>query len=184
MHSPLRPNPRVLRIARHCLVAVSLKRFCLCAVSQGSTTETFSTCVLHIDNERWAGVPFVMRAGKALDERKAEVRIQFKEVPGNIFDDSIRRNELVVRIQPNEAIWLNVINKKPGMKFETAETFLDMSYGERFEDARLPDAYERLILDAIQVSLERAPPFAVPFLLRFCAVRHRCCTPICCAFAL
>ena len=108
---------------------------------------------MHIDNERWAGVPFIMRAGKALDERKAEVRIQFKEVPGNIFDDSIRRNELVVRIQPNEAIWLNVINKKPGMKFETAETFLDMSYGERFEDARLPDAYERLILDAIQVSL-------------------------------
>jgi len=129
-----------------------------------------------------------MRAGKALNERKAEVRIQFKEVPGNIFDDSIRRNELVVRIQPNEAIWLNVINKKPGMKFETAETFLDMSYGERFEDARLPDAYERLILDAIQVSLERAPPFAVPSLfatllrceapllhprlLRLCVVKH------------
>lgn len=52
-------------------------------------------------------------AGKALDERKAEVRIQFKEVPTNIFEgDTIRRNELVVRIQPNEAIWLNVVNKK------------------------------------------------------------------------
>lgn len=53
-------------------------------------------------------------AGKALDERKAEVRIQFKEVPTNIFDaeGSIRRNELVVRIQPDEAIWLNVVNKK------------------------------------------------------------------------
>ena len=55
------------------------------------------------------------------------VRHSDEQVPGNIFDDSIRRNELVVRIQPNEAIWLNVINKKPGMKFETAETFLDMS---------------------------------------------------------
>jgi glucose-6-phosphate 1-dehydrogenase len=50
-------------------------------------------------------------AGKALDERKAEVRIQFKEVPASIFSQGVRRNELVVRIQPDEAIWLKVANK-------------------------------------------------------------------------
>ena len=55
---------------------------------------------------------FYCVAGKALDERKAEVRIQFKEPPTNIFDGEIKRNELVVRIQPNEAIWLNMVNKK------------------------------------------------------------------------
>eukprot|EP00035_Acanthoeca_spectabilis_P035025 m.32102 g.32102 ORF g.32102 m.32102 type:complete len:541 (-) comp7008_c0_seq1:1300-2922(-) len=120
-------------------------------VPDDSKTATFATCVLHVNNERWKGVPFIMRAGKALDERKAEVRIQFKEVPTNIFEgDTIRRNELVVRIQPNEAIWLNVVNKKPGMKFGVTETFLDLSYGDRFEDAQMPEAYERLILDAIQ----------------------------------
>eukprot|EP00035_Acanthoeca_spectabilis_P006058 m.119992 g.119992 ORF g.119992 m.119992 type:complete len:563 (-) comp13331_c0_seq1:107-1795(-) len=121
-------------------------------VPDDSKTATFCTCVLNIDNERWKGVPFIMRAGKALDERKAEVRIQFKEVPTNIFDaeGSIRRNELVVRIQPDEAIWLNVVNKKPGMKFALTESFLDLSYGDRFEDAALPEAYERLILDAMQ----------------------------------
>eukprot|EP00037_Helgoeca_nana_P028696 m.339373 g.339373 ORF g.339373 m.339373 type:complete len:561 (+) comp27814_c1_seq21:1191-2873(+) len=119
-------------------------------VPDTSKTATFCTAVLHINNERWQGVPFIMRAGKALDERKAEVRIQFKEVPTNIFESVIRRNELVVRIQPDEAFWLNVVNKKPGMKFETTESFLDLSYGDRFEDAQLPEAYERLILDAIQ----------------------------------
>eukprot|EP00038_Savillea_parva_P007783 m.172503 g.172503 ORF g.172503 m.172503 type:complete len:541 (+) comp13550_c0_seq1:148-1770(+) len=119
-------------------------------VPDDSRTATFCTCVVHIDNERWAGVPFIMRAGKALDERKAEVRIQFKEPPTNIFDGEIKRNELVVRIQPNEAIWLNMVNKKPGMKFALTETFLDLSYTDRFEDAPLPEAYERLILDAIQ----------------------------------
>mmetsp|Transcript_146212 Transcript_146212/g.207298 ORF Transcript_146212/g.207298 Transcript_146212/m.207298 type:complete len:542 (+) Transcript_146212:89-1714(+) len=120
-------------------------------VPNDSKTATFCTCVVHVNNERWQGVPFIMRAGKALDERKAEVRIQFKEVPTNIFEtETIRRNELVVRIQPNEAIWLNVVNKKPGMKFGVTETFLDLSYGDRFEDAQMPEAYERLILDAIQ----------------------------------
>eukprot|EP00037_Helgoeca_nana_P028694 m.339358 g.339358 ORF g.339358 m.339358 type:complete len:591 (+) comp27814_c1_seq19:108-1880(+) len=119
-------------------------------VPNNSKTPTFCTCVMHINNERWQGVPFIMRAGKALDERKAEVRIQFKEVPASIFSQGVRRNELVVRIQPDEAIWLKVANKMPGMKFGITETFLDLSYGDRFEDAALPDAYERLILDAIQ----------------------------------
>eukprot|EP00041_Stephanoeca_diplocostata_P026643 m.721796 g.721796 ORF g.721796 m.721796 type:complete len:137 (+) comp23014_c0_seq26:1595-2005(+) len=61
-------------------------------VPDDSKTPTFCTCVLKINNERWDGVPFIMRAGKALNERKAEIRIQFKDVPGNIFEETpVRR---------------------------------------------------------------------------------------------
>mmetsp|Transcript_31867 Transcript_31867/g.95901 ORF Transcript_31867/g.95901 Transcript_31867/m.95901 type:complete len:539 (-) Transcript_31867:1138-2754(-) len=119
-------------------------------VPDDSKTATFATCVLGINNERWQGVPFIMRAGKALDERKAEVRIQFKEVSADIFKSGVFRNELVIRIQPNEAIWMNVANKMPGMKFGVTETYMDLSYNDRFDNAALPEAYERLILDAIQ----------------------------------
>ena len=70
-------------------------------VPEDSRCPTFATAVLRIQNERWDGVPFIMRAGKALNERKAEVRIQFKDVPGNIFAGEFitPRNELVLRIQ-------------------------------------------------------------------------------------
>lgn len=96
-------------------------------VPAGSKTPTFATTVMYVKNERWDGVPFIMRAGKALNERKAEVRIQFKDVPGDIFSQTTR-NELVVRIQPDEAVYMQINNKKPGFKFETTPTFLDLSY--------------------------------------------------------
>eukprot|EP00041_Stephanoeca_diplocostata_P026646 m.721902 g.721902 ORF g.721902 m.721902 type:complete len:253 (+) comp23014_c0_seq34:1549-2307(+) len=119
-------------------------------VPDDSKTPTFCTCVLKINNERWDGVPFIMRAGKALNERKAEIRIQFKDVPGNIFEETPVRNELVVRIQPDEAMWMKLMNKRPGLSFDASPTFLDLSYNERYRTAVMPDAYERLILEAIQ----------------------------------
>lgn len=70
----------------------------------------------------------------ALNERKAEVRIQFRDVPGNIFhSDAIRRNELVIRVQPNEAIYMKMANKRPGMTFGVDETELDLTYGSRYK---------------------------------------------------
>jgi glucose-6-phosphate 1-dehydrogenase len=54
-------------------------------VPKDSVTPTFASIILHINNERWDGVPFIMKAGKALDSRKAEIRVQFKDVPGDIF---------------------------------------------------------------------------------------------------
>ncbi|XP_059805458.1 glucose-6-phosphate 1-dehydrogenase isoform X2 [Hypanus sabinus] len=116
-------------------------------VPAGSTTPTFATVVLYIQNERWDGVPFVMRCGKALNERKAEVRLQFRDVPGDIFQRQSKRNELVIRVQPNEAIYTKLMTKKPGMFFSPEETELDLTYGSRYKDVKLPDAYERLILD-------------------------------------
>ncbi|KAJ3586625.1 hypothetical protein NHX12_013021 [Muraenolepis orangiensis] len=102
-------------------------------VPEGSCTPTFATAVLYVRNERWDGVPFILRCGKALNERKAEVRLQFTDVPGDIFAERCARNELVVRVQPDEAIYLKMTTKKPG-------------------DVKLPDAYERLILDVFSGS--------------------------------
>lgn len=78
------------------------------------------------------GVPFVLRCGKALNERKAEVRLQFTDVPGDIFAGHCRRNELVVRVQPDEAVYAKMMSKKPGMYFSPEETELDLTYRSRY----------------------------------------------------
>uniref|UniRef100_A0A672U7K1 Glucose-6-phosphate 1-dehydrogenase n=1 Tax=Strigops habroptila TaxID=2489341 RepID=A0A672U7K1_STRHB len=116
-------------------------------VPPGSTTATFAAAILHVANERWDGVPFVLRCGKALNERKAEVRLQFRDVPGDIFGHQCKRNELVVRVQPDEAVYTKMMTKKPGLFLSPEESELDLTYGNRYKDVKLPDAYERLILD-------------------------------------
>lgn len=68
----------------------------------------------------------------ALNERKAEVRIQFRDVPGDIFNGKCRRNELVIRLQPNEAMYMKTMTKEPGMSFEPLESELDLTYKARF----------------------------------------------------
>ncbi|KAL6766229.1 GLD1 [Auxenochlorella protothecoides x Auxenochlorella symbiontica] len=121
-------------------------------VPQGSRTPTFASIVLYIDNDRWAGVPFIIKAGKALDERKAEIRIQLHETPHFIFagESSSSRNELVVRLQPDEAIYMKFIVKKPGLDTEPVISELDLDYHSRYPDVIIPDAYPKLILDAIR----------------------------------
>ncbi|XP_044256581.1 glucose-6-phosphate 1-dehydrogenase isoform X2 [Tribolium madens] len=116
-------------------------------VPKDSVTPTYALAALHINNERWDGVPFILKCGKALNERKAEVRIQFKDVPGDIFDGKPKRNELVIRVQPGEALYVKLMVKTPGMAFDMEETELDLTYGHRYANVKLPDAYERLILD-------------------------------------
>merc|ERR1719499_1522145 len=116
-------------------------------VPEGSSCPTFAAAVLKINNERWDGVPFILKCGKALNERKAEVRIQYKDVPGDIFNGGTVRNELVIRVQPDESVYAKVMTKSPGMSFSLQETELDLTYKSRYKDARLPEAYERLILD-------------------------------------
>ncbi|XP_060515882.1 glucose-6-phosphate 1-dehydrogenase isoform X2 [Cylas formicarius] len=116
-------------------------------VPKDSITPTYALSVLRINNERWDGVPFILKCGKALNERKAEVRIQFEDVPGDIFDGKPKRNELVIRVQPGEALYVKLMVKTPGMAFDMEETELDLTYGSRYSHVKLPDAYERLILD-------------------------------------
>jgi len=116
-------------------------------VPKDSTTPTYALAVLKINNERWDGVNFILRCGKALNERKAEVRIQYHDVPGDIFGGKAKRNELVIRVQPGEALYIKMMTKSPGITFDLEETELDLTYGHRYKGVVLPDAYERLILD-------------------------------------
>jgi glucose-6-phosphate 1-dehydrogenase len=119
-------------------------------VPKGTRTPTFAACSMRINNDRWAGVPFLLKAGKATGERKCEVRIQFKDelLP---FGDRTKRNELVIRIQPEEAVYLKIMAKKPGLSHEQlVQTELDLTYRQRYQDLRLPDAYEGLIFDALR----------------------------------
>jgi len=121
-------------------------------VKPRSKTPTFAACSLCINNQRWQGVPFLMKAGKALDERKAEIRIVFKETPASIFNvpHTIKNNELVIRVQPDEAIYMRIANKVPGLTSRMEEGRLNMFYREAWEESKdIPDAYERLILDVL-----------------------------------
>ncbi|KAK7395710.1 hypothetical protein VNO78_16277 [Psophocarpus tetragonolobus] len=120
-------------------------------VPDESNTPTFATVILRIHNERWEGVPFILKAGKALNSRKAEIRVQFKDVPGDIFKCKRQgRNEFVIRLQPSEAIYMKLTVKQPGLEMSTVQSELDLSYGQRYQGVTIPEAYERLILDTIR----------------------------------
>ncbi|KAL4452485.1 hypothetical protein ABPG75_008147 [Micractinium tetrahymenae] len=123
-------------------------------VPPNSITPTFAACAVFVNNARWDGVPFLLKAGKALHSRVAEIRVQFRHVPGNLYRNKLgldldkATNELVIRIQPNEGIYLKINNKVPGLGLRIDTTRLDLTYKSKYE-AHLPDAYERLILDCI-----------------------------------
>ena len=122
-------------------------------VPDDSVTPTFCTCVLRIKNPRWQGVPFILKAGKALNERKAEIRIQFKPAPGAMgmfAGQEIPEQELVMRLQPDEAVYLKTNVKSPGLMTTPMASELDLSYKHRFENVEIFDAYTRLILEVIR----------------------------------
>ncbi|KIM90820.1 hypothetical protein PILCRDRAFT_811308 [Piloderma croceum F 1598] len=118
-------------------------------VPPNSVCPTFAATTVWINNPRWEGVPFILKAGKALNESKVEIRIQFKDVVQGIFKD-IARNELVIRIQPSEAIYLKMNTKLPGLYTRAMPTEMDLTYKRRFTDTKIPEAYESLILDALK----------------------------------
>ncbi|ORY42574.1 glucose-6-phosphate dehydrogenase [Rhizoclosmatium globosum] len=118
-------------------------------VPHGSTTPTYAAAVFKIHNERWEGVPFILKCGKALEESKVEIRVQFNDVAGNLYPSTVR-NELVIRLQPKEAVYMKLMNKEPGLSTDLHVTELDLSYEKRYKDAKIPDAYESLILDCLK----------------------------------
>ncbi|KAG7380466.1 glucose-6-phosphate 1-dehydrogenase [Phytophthora boehmeriae] len=122
-------------------------------VPKGSTAPTFATTVMYVNNPRWAGVPFIMKAGKALNERKGEIRVQFHAPPGaeHMFPGvKIPVQELVMRLQPDEAVYIKMNVKSPGLQTKAISSELDLSYAERYEGAEVPGAYTRLILDVLR----------------------------------
>lgn len=125
--------------------------------NKDSNTPTFVVIRCFIHTPRWAGVPFILKAGKALNERKAEMRIQFKDAPAAsfMFDDKCPRNELVIRMQPNEAIYWKTNVKSPGFSGAPVQSELEVNYNTRFfnnsgQNDVNPDAYTRLILEVLR----------------------------------
>ena len=121
-------------------------------VKQESKTETFVALKLWIDNWRWSGVPFFLRTGKRMAEKRSEIVIQFKSVPHNIFDSNSKQkdNQLIIRLQPEESIKLKIMIKKPSASgFHLQELPLDLLFDDYYEDDHL-DAYERLLMDIIE----------------------------------
>jgi len=113
-------------------------------------TETFAAAVLHVHNPRWDGVPFVLKAAKAVNDSKVELRVQFHPVPGVVTDlEQCVANELVVLVQPEPAIYWKVQNKVPGLKFEVEQVRMDLLYAKSYLQAHMPEAYERLLLEAL-----------------------------------
>jgi glucose-6-phosphate 1-dehydrogenase len=121
-------------------------------VDPASETETFVAARLTIDDWRWSGVPFYVRTGKRLPKRATEIAIQFRDVPHRLFRDAATEpdpNLLAIRIQPDEGIMLRFGAKVPGLGMAIRPVAMDFTYGSAFT-VDSPDAYETLILDALQ----------------------------------
>jgi len=121
-------------------------------VDPQSETETFVAARLLIDDWRWSGVPFYVRTGKRLPKRATEIAIQYREVPHRLFKDKgvePDANLLAIRIQPDEGIMLRFGAKVPGLGLDVRSVTMDFTYGSAF-NVDSPDAYETLILDALQ----------------------------------
>jgi glucose-6-phosphate 1-dehydrogenase len=122
-------------------------------VDPSSNTETFIAAKLFVDNWRWADVPYYVRAGKRLARRETTIEIQFKRAPHPPFADAVaeelRPNSLVFHIQPDEGVSLAVGAKVPGQGIQIRTVHMDFLYGGAFR-VELPEAYERLILDAMR----------------------------------
>jgi len=120
-------------------------------VERAKFTATYAQIVFRFNSKRWKGVPFIMRGAKAVNEHKCEIRVQFK-VPEAAKDHGldVARNELVMRIYPDEAVWFKMNMKAPGLTKDHLVSDLDLSYGKRFKDAYIPEAYTRLLLAGLR----------------------------------
>ncbi|MDX6398149.1 MAG: glucose-6-phosphate 1-dehydrogenase [Gaiellaceae bacterium] len=121
-------------------------------VASDSTTETYVAAKLYVDNWRWADTPFYVRAGKRLPRRETTIAIQFQRAPhppfAEIAGDGLRPNVLLIHVQPDEGVSLAIGAKVPGAGMSIRTVHMDFLYGGAFRTS-LPEAYERLILDAM-----------------------------------
>ena len=121
-------------------------------VNTENNTETFVALKLEINNWRWSGIPFYLRTGKRMQSKSSEIVVRYKTVPHNIFskDTSLKPNQLVLRIHPDEGIDLKLNTKHPGVSgFDLEELPLDLNLHEYHEIGH-QDCYERLLLDVIK----------------------------------
>jgi glucose-6-phosphate 1-dehydrogenase len=121
-------------------------------VAPGAFTDTYAALTFHVDNWRWAGVPFYVRSGKRMPKRVTDIAVSFNQPPVSMFNHDggvpLRPNMLVVRIQPEEGISLRFLSKHPGGGMRLRPVSMDFNYGSSF-GTRTPTAYETLLVDAI-----------------------------------
>jgi glucose-6-phosphate 1-dehydrogenase len=120
-------------------------------VAADSLTDTYVAAKLYVDNWRWADTPFYVRAGKRLARRETTIAIQFKRAPHPPFEETageLRPNVLLIHVQPDEGVSLAIGAKVPGQGMSIRTVHMDFLYGGTFREG-LPEAYERLILDAM-----------------------------------
>src|SRR5207237_10053532 len=121
-------------------------------VDPSSMTETYFAAKLYVDNWRWADTPFYVRTGKRLARRETTIAIQFKRAPHPPFEEiaaeALRPNVLLIHVQPNEGMSLAIGAKVPGLGMSIRTVHMDFLYGSTFREG-LPEAYERLVLDAM-----------------------------------
>jgi len=121
-------------------------------IPEDSFTETYTALRLSLDNWRWKGVPFYIRSGKRLAMKASEIVVQFGRPPAILFGEgkrfNVAPNLLVIRIQPNEGVTLYLNSKTPGLETKLQPIKLAFGYETTF-GSNTPEAYERLILDAL-----------------------------------
>lgn len=151
----------------------------------GSRTETFVALKTEVQNWRWAGVPFYLRTGKRMDRRASEIVVVFKQPPHSMFPQAegvTTPNRLHILVQPDEGMRLHLTAKEPGPGgYRLRPVSLDLSYATAF-DQRLPDAYERLLMDVMKGNptlfmrrdeVEAAWAWSEPILHRWAATPER-----------
>jgi glucose-6-phosphate 1-dehydrogenase len=122
------------------------------SVARHSRTPTFAAVKLYVDNWRWQGVPIYLRTGKKLARRASEIFLQFKAVPHLLFPENcdLTPNHISICIAPDEGVHLGIETKVPGTSMKSAPVDMVFHYGEQSGGFVIPDAYERLLMDAIQ----------------------------------
>jgi glucose-6-phosphate 1-dehydrogenase len=122
--------------------------------SDSSDNETYVALKVHVDNWRWAGVPFYLRTGKRMREKVTQVVIVYKDNPHSLFPETEgeANNKLVIRLQPNEGIQLEMVSKKQSLKerLSTEKRTLNLDFFDSSGESRIADAYERLFLEVIK----------------------------------
>lgn len=122
-------------------------------VQEGSTTATYAALRLYVDNWRWQGVPFYLRSGKSLSQKTTEIVVQFKSPPHMMFplplDYDMTANFIEICIQPDEGIHLRFEAKVPDTVAQTRSVDMEFHYAQAFGGSEIPDAYDRLLLDAL-----------------------------------
>ena len=124
-------------------------------IPPGSRTETFVALKVELNNWRWAGVPFYLRTGKRMQERLADIVVNFRDVPHALFPSlSGERapNRLVIRLQPDEGLELHLMAKVPGDEMRLRPVALNLDFADTYH-GRQWDAYERLLMDVIRGKL-------------------------------